>query len=280
MFGYITLNKPEMKVKNLEAYQACYCGLCHELQHRFGVKAQLLLSYDCTFLILLLDGVYEPEEAERSVRCLRHPIVRHRETVSRFTPYAADMNVLLGYLKAADDWKDERKPAARLMLRAYAKDYRKLKSLWPRQEKAIRKAVADLGRLESVSVPEEKDEILRRLDQAAAGTGRFLAEVCAPRNDLWAEDLRGTGFYLGTFIYILDAWDDREKDRKSGSYNLLAALEAAEPEHAEEIVKEVLCDMAARCCRSFERLPIVKNVEILRNILYSGIWVRFNERSV
>ena len=49
MFGYITLNKPEMKVKNLEAYQACYCGLCHELQHRFGVKAQLLLSYDCTF---------------------------------------------------------------------------------------------------------------------------------------------------------------------------------------------------------------------------------------
>ena len=46
MFGYITLNKPEMKVKNLEAYQACYCGLCHELQHRFGVKAQMLLSYD------------------------------------------------------------------------------------------------------------------------------------------------------------------------------------------------------------------------------------------
>ena len=60
----------------------------------------------------------------------------------------------------------------------------------------------------------------------------------------------------------------------------LPALEAEEPEYAGEIVKEVLCDMAARCCRSFERLPIVKNVEILRNILYSGIWVKFNERSV
>ena len=237
MFGYITLNKPEMKVKNLEAYQACYCGLCHELQHRFGVKAQLLLSYDCTFLTLLLDGVYEPEAAERSVRCLRHPIVR-----------------------------------------AYAKDYRKLKSLWPRQEKAIRRAVADLSRLEHEPVPEGKDEILQKLDQAAACTGRFLAEVCAPRNDLWAEDLRGVGFYLGKFIYILDAWDDRKKDQKSGNYNLLAALEAEEPEYAGEIVKEVLCDMAARCCRSFERLPIVKNVEILRNILYSGIWVKIRIR--
>ena len=110
------------------------------------------------------------------------------------------------------------------MLRAYAKDYRKLKSLWPRQEKAIRRAVADLSRLEHEPVPEGKDEILQKLDQAAACTGRFLAEVCAPRNDLWAEDLRGVGFYLGKFIYILDAWDDRCATWQPGAAEALSGF--------------------------------------------------------
>jgi hypothetical protein len=31
----------------------------------------------------------------------------------------------------------------------------------------------------------------------------------------------------------------------------------------------------AECCRAFERLPIVENAGILRNILYSGIWTKF-----
>ena len=37
-------------------------------------------------------------------------------------------------------------------------------------------------------------------------------------------------------------------------------------------VKEVLMMQAAECAREFEKLPIIKNVEILRNIIYSGIW--------
>ena len=42
-------------------------------------------------------------------------------------------------------------------------------------------------------------------------------------------------------------------------------------------MKEILLDTAACCCRVFERLPIVKDVELIRNILYSGIWVRFHQ---
>ena len=28
-------------------------------------------------------------------------------------------------------------------------------------------------------------------------------------------------------------------------------------------------------CREFEKLPIIKYTDILRNILYSGVWCRF-----
>ena len=35
--------------------------------------------------------------------------------------------------------------------------------------------------------------------------------------------------------------------------------------------------MIGECTDAFERLPLVENVEILRNILYSGVWVRYGK---
>ena len=43
----------------------------------------------------------------------------------------------------------------------------------------------------------------------------------------------------------------------------------------EEECKTILMMMMSECCKEFERLPILENVEILRNILYSGAWCRY-----
>ena len=32
----------------------------------------------------------------------------------------------------------------------------------------------------------------------------------------------------------------------------------------------------ARAAAAFERLPVLQEAEILRNILYAGVWTRFN----
>ena len=45
------------------------------------------------------------------------------------------------------------------------------------------------------------------------------------------------GFYLGKFIYILDAYDDLEKDRAQGSYNPL--LKMADEEGYEERCRQM-----------------------------------------
>ena len=149
MFGYVTVNRPELKVKELELYRSYYCGLCAELHRRYGRKGQLLLSYDCTFLLLLLTGTYEPEETEKLSRCIVHPAIVHRETSNRFTEYAADMNVLLAWLKAADDWRDERKQSAKLLAMLLRRDYLKIREKYPRQEKAVRENIRALHREES-----------------------------------------------------------------------------------------------------------------------------------
>ena len=289
MFGYVTVNRPEMKVKELERYRSYYCGLCHSLHERFGRRGQLFLSYDGVFLTILLTGLYEPEEAGRVTRCIVHPMIRHRERSNCYTAYAADMSILLAYRKALDDWRDEKKQSARVCALWLHGDYCRIRADYPRQERALAKNISALRRMERMgsgpdAVPSggvrEADRlpaVLARIDQVAGYTGRFFGEMCVVHRDHWARDLRRTGFYLGKFIYLMDAYDDLEEDEKRGSFNVLSELRSLEGERFEEILKEILMDTAACCCRSFERLPIINNVELLRNILYSGIWVRFHQ---
>ena len=109
MFGYIIVHKPELKVREYETYKASYCGLCRSLKKRHGRIGQMTLSYDMTFLALLLTGLYEPETITGCERCIAHPVNRHHFRQNQYFDYAADMNVLLTFYKCLDDWQDEKK---------------------------------------------------------------------------------------------------------------------------------------------------------------------------
>ena len=73
MFGYITINKPEIKFKEFDIYHAYYCGFCRILKKEYGLSGQATLTYDLTFLIMLLSGLYEPEEKIGQTHCIVHP---------------------------------------------------------------------------------------------------------------------------------------------------------------------------------------------------------------
>ena len=77
MFGYISVNKPELKVRDFDVYHAYYCGVCRDLRADFGVTGQMTLSYDLTFLGILLTALYEPDETQETTRCLIHPLTKH-----------------------------------------------------------------------------------------------------------------------------------------------------------------------------------------------------------
>ena len=108
MFGYVTVYEKELKIRDYETYRSYYCGLCSALKKQYGRTGQMLLNYDMTFLLMLLSGLYEPEERSWEGRCAPHPARRHAYTANRFTQYAADMTVLLAWEKAKDDWTDEK----------------------------------------------------------------------------------------------------------------------------------------------------------------------------
>ena len=45
----------------------------------------------------------------------------------------------------------------------------------------------------------------------------------------------------------------------------------------QERFKAILELLLADCVRSFERLPIIQDADIIKNILCSGVWIKFNQ---
>ena len=269
MFGYIEMNKPEIKFKDFDLYKSFYCGLCRELREKYGVSAQLTLSYDMTFVILLLSGLYEPRTYKGTTHCMIHPVRKQTVRKNEITEYGADMNVLLTYYKCLDDWKDDRKYLKLGYARLLEGKNKRLNKLYPEKSRRIAELLDELSRLEKEN---ETD-----VDRMSGIFGHIMEEILAYRQDEWEKSLRKIGFYLGKFIYLLDAYDDVEDDGKNKDYNPFA--EKYTMEGFDEEVRQILIMMLAETCREFEKLPIIKYGDILRNILYSGVWCRFEQVS-
>ena len=265
MFGYVVMNKPEIRFKDFDLYRSFYCGLCRELREKYGISGQITLTYDMTFVVVLLSALYEPPTQKGTTRCVIHPVCKQPVRKNAATEYGADMNVLLTYYKCMDDWEDEKKFAALGYGKILQRKNNRLSRRYPEKAEKIRKLLEKLSQMEKAG---ETD-----IDKMSGCFGRIMEEIFAWKKDVWEGSLRRMGFYLGKFIYILDAYDDVEKDVKNGNYNPFA--EKYIMKGFDEQVRQLLIMMMAQTCREFEKLPIIKYTDILRNILYSGVWCRF-----
>ena len=113
------------------------------------------------------------------------------------------------------------------------------------------------------------------IDRAAGCFGRLMAELFVWKEDIWEKTLRKMGFYLGKFIYLMDAYEDLPEDRKKNRYNTLKEL-AKRPDY-EAQMEQILRMMIAESTVRFEQLPCLVDVDILRNILYDGVWNHYNK---
>ena len=265
MFGYIVANKNELKFKEFDEYRGFYCGLCRALRKRHGLSGQITLNYDLNFLAILLTALYETETLKEKRRCVMHPFVSQMQYENPYLEYCADMNVILAYYKCQDDWKDERKVfqhTEELMLK---KSVEQLMVQYPEKCEKIRQ------QLTLINDYEKKNEM--NVDLVANAFGEVMGEIFAVRKDEWHDVLYDIGFYMGKFIYLMDAYEDIEKDIKSKNYNLFK--DKFHDEDFEEKMQMILEMMMAECTESFEKLPIFDYRDILRNILYSGVWTRY-----
>lgn len=260
MFGYVIANIDNLSQEEKDHYKACYCGLCKALGSRHGAISRITLTYDMTFLVLLLSSLYGQDTALNRERCAVHPLKQHNYWQNEITSYAADMNVLLAYFNFMDDWKDDKKITALIEAKAFEGSYRRVSKLYTDKCDIISRCLSTLSEIE------KSGEL--NPDIPANCFGELMGEIFVYRDDEHAGDLREFGKALGKFIYIMDACLDLEADIKKERYNPLVTL-------SSQSFKEILNLLMADCTEKFRRLPIEKDKSIIENILYSGVWTRF-----
>lgn len=267
MFGYIVANTNALSEEALQAYKSYYCGLCRCIGQDFGFLPRAALNYDITFLVVLLSSLYDSEEFKSRSRCAVRPFKTHSQTVTEATHYGAAMNIALAYHNCMDDWHDDKAFKALLLSKVFEKHKSAVAHQYPEKCHSIQNCLDMLSRLEQDNIMEP--------DFGANAFGSMLGELFAWKDDRWSDDLRQMGESLGRFIYLTDAVLDLKKDIKSGSYNPLRSR-WSETFDAQDYIP-ILKILMGECTSAFERLPIIENTELLRNILYSGVWMHLSK---
>ena len=257
MFGYIVLSSSAPK-EDRKTYREAYCGLCHTLKDKYGKTGMLSLSYDMTFLSLLLSDIEDSPKIEGKERCLVHPIIEHKFFTTSVMDYTASMQILLSHYALVDYNNDEKKEKKDRFLPFIPEIEKKYK----RQSDALKNNLALIWENEKKGIKDAYQNSLL--------FGEALGEIFVKdENSHFAPDLRMMGCGMGRFIYLLDAWDDRKKDQKNNRYNPLSS------DITEEEIRTMLIDAASCATSAMDHMPLDDYVPLFENILYHGMWSRF-----
>lgn len=269
MFGYIQPLKCELKVREYDYYRAAYCGLCNSLRTRCGIKARFIVNYDFVFIALLLSCAENCEEKTSKKRCIVCP--KGRSCIqSAAYDRAADISVILTYLKLCDDVEDKgfldglfKARIPRLLLK---KAYKRASLSVPEYNLRAQRLYDELYALEkskSRSIDETADKfalMLSGIVDESKPHGRILAEML---------------YHIGRFVYIIDALDDFEEDFKKKEYNPIIFRFGVDSESLPEAVKEsiltTLEDSRLAVLRAFELLDGSDAMNLIRNIIELGM---------
>jgi len=265
VFGYVLTNCKALTEEQRSRFRSLYCGMCETMKRRYGNLERLTLSYDMTFLALVLSALYEPDEITGKTRCAAHPFKAHDYVLTPVMEYAVDMNVALAYHKCRDNWQDDKNPAYAAAAGLLKGAYLRAKSHQPEKCRIIEEW------MEGIAAYEASDRV--EIDPPMNMTGRMMGMIFRWKDDIWADSLSRMGDALGRFIYFMDAYDDLSADVKRNKFNPLKSM--MHQTDYEDVCKDALMMMIAECADEFERLPIIRDADLIRNILYSGVWAKY-----
>ncbi len=273
MLGYVTADKPELKMREFEVYSGYYCGVCKSIGRRYGQLPRMVLSYDAAFLALLLAGLQKQDDQPSREHCIVHPIKKKTIVQNEAIDYAADVMLILAWYKLLDDAHDEGRLYAKTATAALKGIYRKLCRARPKLCRKVEENLKALSMLE--------EEKCASLDQAAEAFAKIMEAIFEegplPEGFREQEALRRIGYHLGKWIYLMDAVDDVEENVQSGAYNPLLyrfAYERGEEHFLERIMETCrfnLFHYLGEMAKAADLLTIRKNRGIIDNIIYKGL---------
>ena len=264
MFGYVTVYKPELKVKEYEAYKGVYCTLCKEMGKEYGILSRFLLSYDGAFYVLYKMGLNNEIVTAEKSRCTFNPCKKCAKITCESDIYklASTITVVLAYFKLVDNLKDSKgikKQLLYFLLPYFLYLKRKALKKYPDIFNEIEKGMKEQFEI-------EKDSNAS-LDKSAHPTAQMLGWLFAYNEcETTKQSAYDFGYQLGRVVYFLDAFDDYEKDTKENTYNPLKN----EKDYIETATMSINLSIGV-LSQVYEEQNLNKFSPIIENVIYDGL---------
>lgn len=278
MFGYVRPFKSELLVREYDQYKAAYCQLCRALKEHYGRAASFALSYDCTFYALLMLSTREARLSLHHGRCVMNPLKRcdFLESGGEVYHKAAALSVLLTYHKLRDNLEDDsffKSLGSRLFLPFVSRKARKAAEEYPFLAQEAQKAMDG---------QRQAEENAGGVDACAEPTANLLAALF---KELACDSLQGAalerfGYFLGRWVYLMDAADDLLDDLKEGAFNPFiprlglsgkTELTPQERKAADQACNQTLNATAAQMLLAFNVVELRNFGPILENVVTKGL---------
>ncbi len=266
MFGYIKPAKSELKVRELERFQSVYCGLCHTIRKEYGIFHTTFLSFDSTFLALVLDAFYDNCDTCHK-RCIASPFRKKCIAVQNSSlEYAAAVNVILSYEKLEDTVCDEtggKRFFAKILKCICQHGYQKARKKLPLFAEETTFQLSQLRILEQEQTPS--------LDRPADTFAKILQAAVPKTEDNRERILQQFFYHIGRYIYLIDACYDIRKDFESGNYNpILLRYHLKEPElqPVRDNLELTIANSIGAVSAAYQLLELKKDAGILENIIF------------
>lgn len=281
MFGYIYPFKLDLKIKHFNTFKSYYCSLCHAIKLNYGNVPRMGINFDATFMAILLDSFSNDHKIIEKKFCIIHPvekklIIKNNSSLN----YASHINIILTYNKIIDDINDENNLFFKFFLPIYDKYIQKLPEDFDKIKKIISNNLDELKILESSNEKLSIDEYSHPFATLTKNIFKFYAES----NNINKKNLfhlENIGYNLGKWVYIIDAFNDIEKDFKNKSFNPILTLNEINLSDNVDILKfknsiknnfsSLLTHINFKCLENFKNLSIIKNYDLIENILQIGM---------
>lgn len=272
MFGYVKTDFPNLYVKDTVLYKAMYCGLCKGIGRTCGQKGRFLLNYDLTFLSVFMHNVLGVDVKIENQKCVIHTVKKRPiALVDSLTERIAALNVILAYHKLNDDVIDSGK--GRVGKAIFSSAYKRAKKREPELDAIVKTRYAELLAYEKAS----GDSV----DVAADPFGNMLKDaVKVLAGDSYCEDVGLLAYNLGKWIYLIDALDDFDKDKRKKNFNVFVnCFKTAESKRrlVSENQTEIICifsGVLSAIAETAKKLKYNFNHDLTDNVFMRGLSVQ------
>lgn len=214
-----------------------YCGVCKAMGNSYGHKTRFLLNYDIVFLAEILSELAAEDLSQwgGAYQAINQCFTMPKGETPISLQYAADANLLLSELKIQDHIADTGRLSWRFagwwFNTAFAKAAKQLEK-WGADSTEIQYWSNLQAERESAAIPPEAD-LADYLWSVAAPTAQLTSLVFrqgayAVGKPEQADAMAELGLQFGYLAYLLDAFEDVEKDAYGRQFNPLLRYYEAE----------------------------------------------------